>query len=702
MAVALFAPYNWAHEDGVAIAGGSWGPSADTLLSALLNSDTLHKARSIGTTLGATKYTVDLGATRRMDTVFLGYHNGTKDALVRMTFSGAPPAFDHDFMAQTLPSGWTFARATSGTFQDAAGILSYAGIDTPRWDHRGGNLRGLLFEEARENLQARSQELATSPWSVDASWISVVANDATAPDNTATADKIVESSNNTFHGHDGGGMTYAAATTYTVSLFVKPNGRWLILRPFDGAVTHWAYFDPSTGTIGNVRSGDVARIEPWFGGYYRCSITFTTTTGGGGGNSFFLATANGTDPNPSYAGDGASGCWAWGAQVEVGAWASAYIPTAGSAATRARDQLYIDTLLLPWWSSLPITAHVKARRPFNRPSNEAGSGNFSPALSVWNGASHATFSMGFSPEYGGAGTSMKVHAGYHSGANLGGDDVGADVSVSMAAAFQSGDSAMSVDGDPVTTAATAFSAAAATRIHIGGQGAGDGAVDGWIERVSLWTARLANARLVDGTVAHSDFGGIVHQTAWLDIVPTTHAPSGGHLPFGRVAADGKLPDDERDPRGASILIDLGQDVDAQAVLVEFDDTTNPAGYFEHSVIVLAKSERWESAIESGFAPGSIHDSHSERDSAGGLWSHENWRRRTFEVVLPWQHVDRALAQQLEQRIRVGNVLPVLFAAQIFGGIHDPRLVYYGVLRSPSAVQHARHVRFGAAFNIEEL
>ena len=150
----------------------------------------------------------------------------------------------------------------------------------------------------------------------------VVANQATSPDATLTADLIYP----TVTGNDKRirqSLSIASGTTYTSSVFLKANGlSWV--RFYPAPFTAPAWFDVANGVIGTVSSGTTASIEDYGNGWYRCSVTRTATTTGTGqfyvnlvdGNNLGTVTANGTD-----------GILFWGAQVVEGSEAKPYVKT---------------------------------------------------------------------------------------------------------------------------------------------------------------------------------------------------------------------------------------------------------------------------------------------------------------------------------------------------------------------------------------
>ncbi len=226
----------------------------------------------------------------------------------------------------------TFTRASNGTRVTSAGGIETLGNDVPRFtfDAVTGRCLGLLVEEARTNLLVRSEEFDNASW-VKAR-ASVAANAAAAPNGTTTADRLVEdgTASNT---HVAVQVYTFAAGSHTLSAFAKAAERsWIRLFAFDATTNFGCYFNLSAGTVGTAASS-TGSIQALGNGWYRCQMTFTAAAGTGT-VAVRLATSDGGDV---YSGDNASGVLFWGAQLEAGAFPTSYIPTTGTAATRAAD-----------------------------------------------------------------------------------------------------------------------------------------------------------------------------------------------------------------------------------------------------------------------------------------------------------------------------------------------------------------------------
>ena len=72
-------------------------------------------------------------------------------------------------------------------------------------------------------------------------------------------------------------------------------------------------------------------------GWYRCTLTFTSAATSVANMAVLLADSPTAGRSSSYSGNGTSGVFLWGAQLEAGAYATSYIPTTAAAVTRLAD-----------------------------------------------------------------------------------------------------------------------------------------------------------------------------------------------------------------------------------------------------------------------------------------------------------------------------------------------------------------------------
>jgi hypothetical protein len=236
---------------------------------------------------------------------------------VSQNFPNIAPSLSLDFAnVKALDSRVTFTRASSARY--------YNGVTTTK---------------AEENLLIRSQEFDNASWSKQNT--TVVANATTAPDGTTTADTLVENTANSVHNIRFFNYTVLPLTTYVASVFVKVNGRSIVYIDMTrvGVTNHRTWFD-LTGS-GSVLTSDAANtgaITSVGNGWFRISVTRTTVSGQTAQTfEFGPATADNTT---IYTGDGTSGIFLWGAQLEQRSALTAYQVTTTQPITN-----YIPTLL---------------------------------------------------------------------------------------------------------------------------------------------------------------------------------------------------------------------------------------------------------------------------------------------------------------------------------------------------------------------
>jgi hypothetical protein len=186
------------------------------------------------------------------------------------------------------------------------------------------------------NLLTFTEQFNDAVWTKTRTSVSV--NTTAAPDGTTTADTLVEdtTASNTHVLNRILGSPLAAAT-YTYSIYAKAAGRRyieliLIVDPASTNVRYATMFDLQTGTITTTSSASsptatANAIQAADNGWYRCSITIGNPSGLRVDVSHALSdtpTAPALAVAPAYTGDGVSGAFIWGAQLETGSTATAY------------------------------------------------------------------------------------------------------------------------------------------------------------------------------------------------------------------------------------------------------------------------------------------------------------------------------------------------------------------------------------------
>jgi len=234
----------------------------------------------------------------------------------------------------------TFTRASAATYIDRYGVLKSVSADTPRF-----TAEGLLIEGASTNLLTYSEQFDNGAWVKTNA--SVTPNSTVDPYGTNLADKLVEDTSNGVHIIDRN-ISVVSGSTYSFSIFAKAGERNKI-RLSAASLGARIDADLSNGTLsGGAGAGYVSSsISALGNGWYRISLTYTETTTGSRSQACYLISGSST----SYTGDGTSGLYIFGAQLEAMPFASSYMPTTSAAAARAYNNLSLPQAEnMPWYT----------------------------------------------------------------------------------------------------------------------------------------------------------------------------------------------------------------------------------------------------------------------------------------------------------------------------------------------------------------
>jgi hypothetical protein len=234
------------------------------------------------------------------------------------------------------PLPFDFTRSTSATRVNKDGLIEVVTNNKPRIDFLNDSNGALLLELQRTNLITESALFSGYSGNNEV----ITDNSTTSPDGTLTGAIFADD--------NAGGtgtvqifktVTVDVSSTYTWSIFAKKkdlNFISLRISNFTTPINGNSYFDLNLGTVVSAGSGQVAEIENYGNGWYRCSVTFTTDAADTSGTLQLRLSKNGTTTTVDL--DNTSNIYIWGWQFEKSNHASSYIPTSGSAVTVVADE----------------------------------------------------------------------------------------------------------------------------------------------------------------------------------------------------------------------------------------------------------------------------------------------------------------------------------------------------------------------------
>lgn len=397
----------------------------------------------------------------------------------------------NDLTSFLSATGGSFTRASVGTYFDSAGVLKTAASGVPRFDYHPTThaAKGILMEETRTNTMLYSEQFDNAYW-VKAGG-AITANSIAAPDNTSTADFYGEDTTTGFHNMTAT-VSLSASTLRTVSVYAKASGRtWFRIQADDGSSgSANANFNLSTCTLGVTSGGgtftSASSAQDVGNGWCRCQLTYsmaTTTTriilGG--------RTADGTGTS-AYTGDGTSGIYLWGGQVETGTFPTSYIPTTTVAATRATDALSIPTG--SWYSGTTGTITGQAQ------ISTLTQTDFGATIFNLNDNTASNYIWGFIRVNGGGQTRGEmVTAASSIGSFLGSNSFTVNTPSTIGIAYQNANSAFSAKGGSLVTA-SAGTLPTLNKLNIGSRETGStNRMNGNIATIKYYPLRVSNAQL---------------------------------------------------------------------------------------------------------------------------------------------------------------------------------------------------------------
>ena len=209
---------------------------------------------------------------------------------------------------------------------------SNTGLYSPLADNlelKTGTNNAVLLENQGVNLMQYSEEIGSFPTNFQQISCTIPGN-VVAPDGKTNASiAIPDTSLNQHRLYRG----YTISGPNTASVYAKSAGyNFISLAATGGTAGETIIFDIVNGTISGTSGTHTASIENVGNGWFRCSLTSTSVTAPTLFSRWIIVrNANST---ASYSGDGTSGVYLWGWQIEENTAATSYIRTSATAVTR--------------------------------------------------------------------------------------------------------------------------------------------------------------------------------------------------------------------------------------------------------------------------------------------------------------------------------------------------------------------------------
>ena len=418
-----------------------------------LAGDRLSAVVAVGTTAGAPQFRIGVGTNGNISGTFAFY----APQIERVTY-------------QTLPTTY---KATTGT--------AYYG---PRLDYDPVTLvaKGLLIEEARTNLLTYSSDWTNAAWSKTNATVTAAAT--TSPDGTVNAQKLEATT--TAATTVLAPSATVAATSASFSVFVKQGtgptkANTFALRNFTTATNLIVgTLNYSTGVFTYTTGSSGVTVTNVGNGWWRVVISVTSGVTSGDiirGYVGFWGAAQ-------TAGDF---LYAYGAQLEAGAFATSYIPTVASTVTRAADVAVMTGTNFSSWYNQSEGTFVSQYSQFSSSASQikavaiASDGSANNVVYTYVGTTGLPNGL--------------VSVGGATEANPSNPAISSNTAVKTAFAYKVNDFALVTDGGAAATDASG-AVPTVSRLGIGTNSTGlSSYLNGHIRQIAYFNTRLPDAQL---------------------------------------------------------------------------------------------------------------------------------------------------------------------------------------------------------------
>lgn len=252
-----------------------------------------------------------------------------------------------DFLAEDLDARVSFARASTKSYYNSAGVLQQAASGAWPLEYDPVTLapRGRSIWEQRTNLFTYSNDF-TGPGLHSTEELTITPGYGVAPNGAVASTLLVPTTTSGIHRQ----RREASGTgAHSFSIFARAAGyRYLTLVVSSNPAQN-ACFDLVAGAVASAptSSTDVsvtpsARIQNVGNGWYRC--TYIQAPGAILG--MHIHNTPSASNSYTYAGDGISGIEVFGVQWEASATSGPYIPTTTAQVTRAADAVTVPLSLV--------------------------------------------------------------------------------------------------------------------------------------------------------------------------------------------------------------------------------------------------------------------------------------------------------------------------------------------------------------------